>query len=87
MMISRIADKFKKKSLGYKAFLCGVGITGVEFAFGMVFNRLFKMNVWDYSRMPFNFMGQICLLYTLLWGILSCACIPVAQVFNKKLRG
>ncbi len=48
--------------------LVGAGIiTGVELAFGLVFNRALRMGVWDYSRVPLNLWGQICLPFTLIW--------------------
>lgn len=30
-----------------------------------------RTRVWDYSRMPLNYKGQICLPFTLLWAALS----------------
>lgn len=32
---------------------------------------LFGSTSWDYSRMPFNLNGRICLLYSVFWGILG----------------
>jgi uncharacterized membrane protein len=46
-------------------------ITAVEFAVGLIVNVWLKLNVWDYSRLPYNLMGQICLLYSNLWFFLS----------------
>lgn len=46
-------------------------ITGVELIFGIVFNLILHMQVWDYSNVPLNFMGQICLPFTLIWFIFS----------------
>jgi uncharacterized membrane protein len=31
----------------------------------MIVNRSYT--VWDYRALPFNFMGQICLRFSLLW--------------------
>lgn len=46
--------------------LLGAGIiTMVELAVGMLFNRQYQ--VWDYRHLPWNFMGQICLPFSLLW--------------------
>ena len=46
--------------------LAGAGIiTMVELAAGLLFNRQYQ--VWDYRHVPLNFMGQICLPFTLLW--------------------
>jgi hypothetical protein len=46
-------------------------ITTVEFISGLIVNVWLKLNVWDYSSMPYNVMGQICLLYTNIWFLLS----------------
>lgn len=46
-------------------------VTGMELAAGLVVNR--DHAVWDYSAMPMNFMGQICLPFTLLWMPVSLA--------------
>ena len=85
VIISKISDKYKKKRLVFKASLCALGITCVELAFGVLFNLILKMNIWDYSTRPFNLFGQICPLYTLFWGILSCAAIPLAEWADKRL--
>jgi len=52
-------------------FFCGIMITLVELVFGMVVNRHLHLNVWDYSSQQYNFQGQICLLYSNLWFLLS----------------
>lgn len=85
VIFSLIAEKFKEKPLIYKAALCSIGVTAVEFIFGVVFNMIFKMGVWDYSEVPFNILGQICPLFTLLWGALATLFIPLADIMNKKL--
>lgn len=85
VMLSKIADKYKKKKLLFKASLCALGITCVELAFGVLFNLILKMEIWDYSSLPLNLFGQICPLYTLFWGILGCAIIPLAECINKRL--
>ncbi len=46
-------------------------ITGIELIFGIAFNIILKEHVWDYSGMPLNFLGQICLPFSALWFILS----------------
>lgn len=58
-------------------------ITVIELAVGCVVNLWLKMNVWDYSTVPFNFMGQICVLYSMLWGIL---CIPINKICKAILK-
>lgn len=68
---------------------CGV-ITGVEFLVGCVVNLLLDWNVWDYSHMPFQLLGQVCLGFSMLWFLL---CIPLLmgapllrRVLQRRLR-
>lgn len=42
-------------------------VTFFEFWTGIIVNHVMHLNVWDYSHVPMNFMGQICLPFTLLW--------------------
>ena len=39
----------------------------IEFVTGLVVNVWLGLDVWDYSDMPFNLMGQICLPFAFLW--------------------
>ena len=54
-----------------RVLLGGLMITGIEYAFGRLFNRRYQ--IWDYRRMPFHVQGQICLPYTAAWCALSAA--------------
>lgn len=66
----------------------GVGalvITSIEFVSGCVFNLLLKMNIWDYSNLPFNVLGQICLPFTILWFFLSLVAIVLDDYLRWKL--
>ena len=52
--------------------IAGAGmITTLELAAGLLVNR--QHQVWNYSGLPLNFMGQICLPFSLLW-------IPIAAL-------
>lgn len=46
-------------------------ITVFEFFTGCVVNLWLGWNVWDYSSLPFNILGQVCLYFFLLWILLS----------------
>ena len=52
-------------SFSAKCLLGAVIITAVELLAGLLTNR--DHQVWDYRQMPFNFLGQVCLNYSLLW--------------------
>lgn len=57
-------------------------ITTTEFATGLIVNVWLGLGVWDYSNMPCNVMGQICLPFFLLWIPLAC----VAVVLDDCIR-
>ncbi len=54
-------------------FLGALIITAMEFAVGVFDNIIMRWDVWDYSDMPFNIMGQICLPFSFAWALI---CIP-----------
>ena len=49
----------------------GVSITIVEFIAGLILNVWLGWGIWDYTNVPLNVLGQICLPYTLIWIGLS----------------
>ena len=75
-------EKRLNASLFTKALLCALAITAIEFLSGCIINLFFHLNVWDYSYMKFNLLGQICLEYSVLWLFLS---IP-SLLLIKKVR-
>ena len=60
-------------------------ITTLEFITGYIVNIKLHWGVWDYSNLPFNFLGQICLAYSVIWLILSLACIFLDDVIRWKI--
>lgn len=75
--VGSFCGRFRHISL-LKRCVCGSAIiTAAEFCSGAILNLRLKRNIWDYSRLRFNFKGQICVLYSILWGLL---CIPVNAV-------
>lgn len=42
-------------------------VTALEFLTGCIVNLWLGWDVWDYSNLPCNILGQICLQYCLLW--------------------
>lgn len=85
LLFSKIAKRYREKSLIFKAVLCALGVTALELVFGLIFNVIFKMHVWDYSSQPFNLFGQICPKFSFAWFILSFAFLPLVDVINKRM--
>lgn len=84
-----INESFAEKPLSFRAFLCSIVITGLEFLTGILLNIILKLDVWNYSDRFLNFMGQICPLYSLLWFCLSyilILCIKKLPLFHYKAK-
>lgn len=50
-------------------------VTATELVVGIPLNLMLGLHIWDYSSVPFNFLGQICLPFTIAWFFLSMTCI------------
>ena len=60
----------------YKQMLLGaLLITALEFAAGILLNVYLKLQIWDYSHLPLNILGQISLPFTVIWFFLSLPAI------------
>ena len=54
----------------------------LEFTFGCLINIQAGLNVWDYSHLPLNILGQVCLPFTFAWAAL----VAFAIVLDDYLR-
>jgi len=59
------------QSLLAQSIVGAIIVTAFEFVAGCVLNLFLGWNIWDYSQLPFNLLGQICLYYFFLWIPLS----------------
>lgn len=72
VLINRICcEKLQKKSLAARCAAGSLIITSVEFCMGILVNRILHLQVWDYSNLPMNVLGQICLPFSLIWFVLT----------------
>lgn len=85
-LITAIEKKFPDIRYLYKCIMGSLGITAVELGFGVVFNMLLDKNVWDYSSIKYNLLGQVCLLYTVLWGFLTALALPISRKLISALQ-
>ena len=65
--------------------LSSVIITVLELITGFIVNIWLKMDIWDYSHLPYNFKGQICLLYSVFWFLVSSVAIVLDDFLRYKL--
>ena len=74
---------FPSMPLVLGCILGGIIITAVELAVGEIVNLRLGWNVWDYSQVPLNYKGQICLLFSLMWCFLSLPAIGIAKFYSN----
>jgi len=63
----------------------GAGIiTAVEYVTGLLANRQYQ--VWDYRQLPFNYQGQVCLPFYVLWIPLSLGAMSLYRRLSQLVR-
>lgn len=50
--------------------------TLIELVTGFLLEKIFHAKWWDYSGMPLNIGGYVCLLFSLIWGV---ACMAIVK--------
>lgn len=76
---------FSHRSLLLRSVLGALVITALELLSGCVLNILLGMNIWDYSNMPLNFLGQICFSMSVLWFLLSIVGCGICTFARKYI--
>ena len=74
---------------GFAVFVVGaLTATIFELITGSVMEKLFQVKYWDYSELPLNYKGYICLFVSIFWGFLSVVLVqmihvPIADVLMR----
>lgn len=74
-------------SLLAQTVICATAITVVEFVAGVILNTWLMLDIWDYSAMPGNVMGQICPQFYLVWIALSMFGIVMLDWMRYSIEG
>jgi len=56
--------------------------TLLEYLTGAALEKLFHTRWWDYSQMPFNIHGHVCLLFSVIWGL---ACTFIMRIIHPLI--
>ena len=84
LLINKLCcNKLKANRLFTKCVVGSAIITGIEFLSGIVVNKIFLLNVWDYSDVPYNVFGQICLPFSVIWFFISIPAVFLCEKLNK----
>ena len=57
--------------LPIKLIVYGIVLTLIEYFTGFIFEKVFKLKLWDYSDSRFNIHGRVSLLFSLCWTALA----------------
>lgn len=60
-----------------QAIIGAIIVTVIEFISGCVINVWLDWAVWDYSDLPLNLLGQICLPFMVIWFFIALAAIVI----------
>lgn len=67
-------------------FIMSVVICSIlEYLTSFILEKIFSARWWDYSHIPFNINGRICLRYSILFGIGGLVIIKIYPIFEKIL--
>lgn len=85
MALSVSLYRFRNRG-GWLSFFGGMLVGGlVEYLCSWGQEAVFGSRSWDYSAMPFNINGRVCLLYSVFWGLLGYFWIKVLYPLTSKL--
>lgn len=82
-----INEKSRCMPLVHQQLIAALGITVIEFDFGLILNVWLELGMWDYSDLPGNIMGQICPQFAVLWFFLSAFGIFLDDLIRWVLFG
>ena len=89
LAIHLLNHRMRHRSMILRCTLGCAVITAVELAAGVIVNLLLGLNVWDYSGMYGNFLGQICPAFSFLWFLISfpaCGFSNAARCFFERVE-
>lgn len=79
--INQVPDFYNMKVISQS--ILGTAMTLlIELLSGLILNVWLGLGVWDYSNLPLNLLGQICLPFAFLW----LAIMPFAIWLEDKIR-
>ena len=77
-----------KENLVVFYFVAVIVMTAWEYFVGWFLETTTHIKYWDYSNIPFNIKGRVCLPVSLFWGVMSYVAVflihpPVARLFDR----
>lgn len=79
--------EYKDAPLLFRAIGGTLIIIVFEFFVGLVVNIWFEWDIWDYSDVPGNILGQICPLFSGAWFALSFLLCLISDIVGRLKKG
>ena len=84
LLVGGVLGRATRIPLAMRLVLGAGVITALELATGLLVNR--DYSVWDYREMPYQFLGQICLMFSLLWIPVSLLAMGLYRLAQKAWK-
>ena len=85
LLIGLLNERNKKMNLLLQMVEGMVIVTVLEFVSGIILNLCLELNIWDYSNMRFNLLGQVCPQFCIAWFFLSYFVIRIDDLLRKTI--
>jgi uncharacterized membrane protein len=85
VIIYRVNSTLKNERLLTKALMSAFFITFAEFISGIFLNIILKLEIWDYSMLPFDILGQICPYFSFIWFLIAIPAHLLCDMIDKYL--
>jgi uncharacterized membrane protein len=59
--------------------------TAAEYLMSLFYEKLWQVSFWDYSRLPGNLHGRVCLPFSVAWSLLSLPLVFWLQPVAEKM--
>ena len=80
-----ISDSANISSFIALFFIFFVVLSVWEFFVGVLLEKTFHIKYWDYSHLPFNFKGRVCLKNSIYWGLSGLAFVKVFEPWQERV--
>ena len=85
LLIGLINEITPKMPVLLQMLLGSVIVTFIEFVTGYILNIKLGLHIWDYSNLRFNILGQVSLLFSMLWFFLSYIVIKLDDYIRNNI--
>lgn len=85
VLLTAVLSRFTNSPL-WKVFLISFAVgTVAEYICSLGQEIVFGSVAWDYSDLPLNINGRVCLLYSIFWGVLGVAWVKLIMPLTDKI--